>query len=466
MLTSLIIYKQLLVMRSLSVASLFLSYALLHGFLGLLLVAFLRKNKNDSLKFLAFACFTQAALYSTLILRPVIPLWIGMFLPNFLSVVQLYLLFKAINTQAFKKDNFKVLFLVLAVLYALATGLIHDSPFSEFTPLLVGAFLGIGNLAIAKELNNVQKDSPSFFIKIPFILSILIAILWMVRGIVSYKFEIVLAQDQNVINIIFFAVILMFVFIRKVSWVGFYLDNSINYQKRLEKYNNDLLELVEEIKEVESNAQNLENGMVNVLNQLSKERDNETGNHILRTQLFVRLIASHLDDFGKSDINYTKESLNTLFNAAPLHDIGKVGIPDSILLKPGKLHPDEWEIMKTHTLIGERILSSMVVDGEINSEVIKVAVEIAGSHHENWDGSGYPRGLSGKNIPQSARIMALADVYDALLSSRPYKKAWTYKATHKYINSLRGTKFDPDVVDAFNELAAQFRLIRKQFKED
>ena len=108
----------------------------------------------------------------------------------------------------------------------------------------------------------------------------------------------------------------------------------------------------------------------------------------------------------------------------------------------------------------------MNVDGEINSKIIKVGIEIAGSHHENWDGTGYPRGLSGKDIPQSARIMALADVYDALLSSRPYKKAWTYKATSEYINSLRGTKFDPDIVDAFNYLEAQFRLIRRQFKED
>jgi len=453
-------------MKSLSVASLFFTYALLHGFLGLLLVAFLRKNKNDSLKFLSFACFVQAALYSTLILRPVIPEWIGITLPHFLSVAQLYLLFKAINTQALNQNKNKVLFLFLALLYAGVTSIINDSPFKEFTPLLVGAFLGAGNLFIAKELNLIQKNSPSFFIKIPFILSVLIAILWIARGLVSYKYEVVLAQDPNIFNIVFFAVILMFVFIRKVSWVGFYLDNSIHYQKRLEKYNSDLLELVEEVKEVEGFAQGLENGMLNVLNQLAKERDNETGNHILRTQLFVRLIASHLDDIGKSEVNYTKENLNILFKAAPLHDIGKVGIPDAILLKPGKLKPAEWEIMKTHASIGERILSSMNVDGEINSKIIKVAIEIAGSHHENWDGTGYPRGLSGKDIPQSARIMALADVYDALLSSRPYKKAWTYKATSEYINSLRGTKFDPDIVDAFNYLEAQFRLIRRQFKED
>lgn len=387
-------------------------------------------------------------------------------LPNLLSMAQLYFLFKAVNLQALNKTQINGFFLVLAALYAGATSILSESPFKEFTPLLVGAFLGFGNLFIAKELNRVQKDTPSFFIKVPLILSVLIAILWLVRGFISYKFEIALAQDQNIINILFFAVILMFIFIRKVSWIGFYLDNSIGYQKRLERYNGELLELVEEVKQVESVAQDLENGMINVLNQLSKERDNETGNHILRTQLFVRLIASHLDDFGKSEINHTKDSLNILFKAAPLHDIGKVGIPDSILLKPGKLDAAEWEIMKTHSLIGERILSSMNIDGEISSEIIKVAIEIAGSHHENWDGTGYPRGLSGKDIPQSARIMALADVYDALLSSRPYKKACTYKATAEYINSLRGTKFDPDVVDAFNDLEAQFRLIRKQFKED
>ena len=453
-------------MKSLSIASLFFSYALLHGFLGLLIVAFLRKNKNESLKFLAYASFLHTALYSTFLLRPVIPEWIGITLPNFISVAQLYFLFKAINNQSLKKFHTKGLIFVCAVLYAVATSIIYDSSFKEFTPILVGVFLGAGNLFIAKELRRVQRDSPSFFIKVPLILSILIAILWFTRGILSPRYEIVFAQDQNILNISFFSIVLMLIFIRKVSWIGFYLDNSIHYQKRLEKYNGDLLALVEEIKEVEGVAQSLENGMLNVLNQLAKERDNETGNHVLRTQLFVRLIASHLDDIGKSEVNYTKENLNILFKAAPLHDIGKVGIPDAILLKPGKLKPAEWEIMKTHASIGERILSSMNVDGEINSKIIKVAIEIAGSHHENWDGTGYPRGLSGKDIPQSARIMALADVYDALLSSRPYKKAWTYKATSEHINSLRGTKFDPDIVDAFNYLEAQFRLIRRQFKED
>jgi len=459
-------------MKSFSITSLFFSYALLTGCLSLLLMAFLKKTKNESLQLLAFACLIQFFIYTTLILRPNIPVWVGIHIPNFLSVYYLYFFYKAVKvptlnkTQSIIKIFSNGFIFIIAFLYSLAIYFLNNSPYATFIPVLVGAVLTVGNLVIANEILQVHKKTPNIFVKISFFLSIIISLLWVVRGIAGYFFEIVLAQDQNLVNVILFSVLLTFIFIRKITWIGFYLDSSIQYQERLEKFNSTILELVEEVKGVEIVAQGMESGMVNVLNQLSKERDNETGNHILRTQLFVRLIASHLDDIGKSDINYTQASLNTLFQAAPLHDIGKVGIPDSILLKNGKLEGTEWEIMKTHTLIGERILSSMNIDGQINSDIIKVAIEIAGSHHENWDGTGYPRGLKGKEIPQSARIMALADVYDALLSKRPYKKAWTYKATSEYITSLSGTKFDPDVVDAFLVLKDEFRLIRKQFQED
>jgi len=236
-----------------------------------------------------------------------------------------------------------------------------------------------------------------------------------------------------------------------------------DWRKKLESIaDNDSIN-AELVKEMLSHS---EFQFLSTITALAKARDNETGNHIVRTQHYVNLLAIRLRKNGRYLHELSDSFVKSLVKAAPLHDIGKVGIPDAVLLKPGKLNPAEWEIMKTHAVIGERILSSMNVDGEINSKIIKVAIEIAGSHHENWDGTGYPRGLSGKDIPQSARIMALADVYDALLSSRPYKKAWTYKATSEYINSLRGTKFDPDIVDAFNYLEAQFRLIRRQFKED
>ncbi|SMC30803.1 HD-GYP domain-containing protein [Polynucleobacter kasalickyi] len=456
-------------MKILSINSLFFSYAFLHLFVGALLLAFLKKTKNKSLQFIVYSCFSHATLYFLLVSRPSIPDLIGLTLPNFLSVYTLYFFYKALNNDLLDnqdKSTFNFYIFVFAIGYATSIYLISQTPYQAFTPLIVGLYQGAGNLIIARALLRLKKKTQSFFIQNMYLISVMITMLWITRAILSFFFEIRLAVDQTLINSLFFLVILLLVFVRVICFIGLHLDNSIQYQFRLEKYNGTLLQLVEEVKKVEGFAKGIEDGMLNVLNQLSKERDNETGNHIIRTQHFVRLIANRLDELGKFEIKQSEDWLNILFKAAPLHDIGKVGIPDNILLKNGRLSPVEWEVMKSHALIGERILSSMDADGQISSQIIKTAIEIAGSHHENWDGTGYPRGLSGKDIPQSARIMALADVYDALLSTRPYKKPWSYKETVNYIISLKGTKFDPDVVDAFIDLKAEFRLIRKQFKED
>ena len=142
-------------------------------------------------------------------------------------------------------------------------------------------------------------------------------------------------------------------------------------------------------------------------------------------------------------------------HAAPMHDVGKIGIPDNVLLKPGKLDPEEWELMKAHTTIGARIL-----DGA-NSEPLLLAREIALSHHEKWDGSGYPHGLSGNDIHLGGRIVALADVFDALTSERPYKKAWTVDAAIDLIRENKGRHFDPELVDIFEKLLPEIIAIRE-----
>jgi response regulator RpfG family c-di-GMP phosphodiesterase len=192
-----------------------------------------------------------------------------------------------------------------------------------------------------------------------------------------------------------------------------------------------------------------EGQMLSSLNALAKARDNETGNHIIRTQLYVKNLALRLRKMGYYENELSNQTIDLLYKAAPLHDIGKVGIPDDILLKPGRLNDAEWEIMKTHTTIGEAVLSS--AENEFNDEngVIAKAKKIAGGHHEKWDGSGYPRGISGVEIPLAARIMSVADVYDALVSQRIYKPAWSHNDAVREIISKRGTHFDPLVVDAF-----------------
>lgn len=192
------------------------------------------------------------------------------------------------------------------------------------------------------------------------------------------------------------------------------------------------------------------------LASIAETRDNETGAHILRTQNYVRLLAEELAKLPAHAAALTPAFIDNMVKAAPLHDIGKVGIPDHILHKPGKHTPPEWEIMKTHAKLGADALWRAVMeeDDRVGLDFIYIAMEIAHYHHEKWDGSGYPEGRKGEEIPLPARLMALGDVFDALISKRVYKPAFPMDVAIKIVCEGRGTHFDPAVVDAF--------LIRQQ----
>ncbi|MGZ5007499.1 MAG: HD domain-containing phosphohydrolase [Methylobacter sp.] len=191
--------------------------------------------------------------------------------------------------------------------------------------------------------------------------------------------------------------------------------------------------------------------VVQQLGRAAEYRDNETGNHILRM--------SHISALLAKSIGWNEADCELMLHASPMHDIGKIGIPDHILLKPGKFEPEEWEIMKTHAVIGANIL-----EGD-DSDLMKCAGEIALTHHEKWDGSGYPHGLSGEAIPLTGRIAALADVFDALTSVRPYKKAWTVEAAVDLIKDNSGSHFDPDLVVVFLEQLPEILKICARFSE-
>ena len=192
---------------------------------------------------------------------------------------------------------------------------------------------------------------------------------------------------------------------------------------------------------------------------MAETRDNETGGHIRRTQLYVRLLARELRSHPRFRAFLTEENLDLLFKSAPLHDIGKVGIPDSILLKPGRLTPEEFEIMKRHTTLGRVAIEA--AERQLGTPVafLAIAKEIAEGHQEKWDGSGYPAGLKGNAIPISARLMAVADVYDALISRRVYKPALSHEISMKIMVQGRGSHFDPDILDAFVAIAESFREV-------
>lgn len=201
------------------------------------------------------------------------------------------------------------------------------------------------------------------------------------------------------------------------------------------------------------------------LASLAETRDADTGQHIRRTQFYVKALAEQLQAHPRFAAALTPETVELLFKSAPLHDIGKVGIPDRILLKPGRLEPEEMAIMKTHTTLGWEALDHAEKTLGTDVAFLRLAKEIALSHHEQWDGQGYPEGLRGDAIPVSARLMAVADVYDALISNSVYKKGMPPAQAAKIVREGRGSHFDPDVVDAFIALQDQFEAIAQRFND-
>lgn len=199
---------------------------------------------------------------------------------------------------------------------------------------------------------------------------------------------------------------------------------------------------------------------------LAETRDSDTGNHIRRTQHYVKVLAQYLRKHPRfASVLDDDRYIALLFKSAPLHDIGKVGIPDRILLKPGKLTFEEFEVMKTHTTLGRDAIQSAEEHLGMKVEFLNLAKEIAYGHQEKWDGSGYPQGAAGEAIPVGARLMAVADVYDALISRRVYKEGMPHDKAAAIIVQGRGQHFDPDIVDAFVAVQDQFQAIAQRFAD-
>ena len=228
-----------------------------------------------------------------------------------------------------------------------------------------------------------------------------------------------------------------------------YNDLMSNYQKELES---EVTRRTEDLKQAFKQIKAASLDTIYRLSMASEYKDQNTGAHIKRMSRYCVAVARRM--------GLDETTIETLLYAAPMHDLGKIGIPDVILMKPAKLDPAEWEIMKQHTVIGAKILEGS------DAEYIQLGEIIARSHHEKWDGSGYPSGLKGSNIPISGRIAAIADVFDALTSKRPYKEAFSDEKALAIIREGRGSHFDPDVVDAFFAVQDEILAIKKQYAED
>ncbi|MBJ7552608.1 HD-GYP domain-containing protein [Marinomonas ostreistagni] len=227
------------------------------------------------------------------------------------------------------------------------------------------------------------------------------------------------------------------------------LKARVSSQLKLANYAKDLAKQVHE-RTQELAVSRLE--IIECLALASEFRDNETGNHVIRVGEYCRLIASKM--------GLAKNTCDLIALTAPLHDIGKIAIPDNILLKPGRLTEEEFKVMQSHTEAGAQILEGS------QSDLLQAARTIAISHHEKWDGSGYPKGLKGEEIPLYGRIVALCDVYDALSSIRPYKDAWSKEQVEAYINELSGSQFDPTLVEHFNHVKDDFYQILQEHKDE
>lgn len=228
-------------------------------------------------------------------------------------------------------------------------------------------------------------------------------------------------------------------------------DRNLNLESLVQERTRDLLQ-VQELTIV-------------ALGAVAETRDNETGNHIHRTRAYVELLCGELSPLASYRGQIAPDDWSLIWKSAPLHDIGKVGIPDQVLLKPGKLDVEEFEIMKRHTTLGRDALNAAASRAPAAGAFLRVATEIAYSHHERWDGSGYPERRAGEDIPLSARLMSVADVYDALISRRVYKEAISHHEAVTIILEGRGRQFDPGIVDCFVAGAELFRGIAARYSD-
>jgi putative two-component system response regulator len=238
-------------------------------------------------------------------------------------------------------------------------------------------------------------------------------------------------------------------------------DQESLYRIKIEEYNNQLQARVRQQVQEISQAQL---GAIFAMSKLAESRDPETGEHLERMREYCKVLSQQLSRLPKYEIIIDNTFISDIYAASPLHDIGKVGIDDSVLLKAGKLTDKEWIIMKMHPIIGAETLREVDKQHPGNS-LIRMGIDIAGGHHEKWDGSGYPYGLQGTEIPLVARILALGDVYDALTSKRCYKEAFSHDKSRQIVLDSSGSHFDPEVVEAFVQTEDEFKRIREFYQD-
>ena len=429
--------------------SFFSLVVILHLLCAGLLWEVYKHSKEESARYWIYGCASYALGLLLIIFRPFLPIFFGFTVAIFFVTYSNILFGYSLTALAQRKIQRRYEFEIGLVIYACLFPLLLEAKLTSLIPTLSAVGIIFTSLWVASVSNNTaQKLSSPYLVAMHF-LFIGSAIAWLIRLPLAVFFKFTFITDSNIAN---WGTLMVYMCCTVLVQIAYLIVRlSILYQDRLH---------VAEVKQEQTVDQ-----MLSSLNALAMARDNETGNHIIRTQHYVKALALRLRQMGYYADSLSDKKIKLLYKAAPLHDVGKVGISDSILLKPGRLNEEEWETMKTHTLIGESVLSSAESQLDGDEDVIATAILIAGGHHEKWDGSGYPRGLKGENIPLAARIMSLADMYDALVSERVYKEKWTHEMAANEILSKRGIQFDPLVVQAFIAEEEQFQKIAERYKD-
>jgi HD-GYP domain-containing protein (c-di-GMP phosphodiesterase class II) len=418
-----------------------------------LLITVLYRNKNDKsarLWVLASLCLSTGFLL-LLTFNQKYP-FVRFFIANFLAAYATFLCIYSFQAAFGITQNKKVLDALICVAFALGIYQLVTLDLLQFVAPMAGLGFGTLNAYAYFQLKKIQStiaDHKSYLSLIA-LMYMGTAVLWFVRIPLANLFDLKFSVDGGLINYVLIFSIFVLLITRQVSYLILRLDMFFKL----------------EVEAASALAESSQTQMLKSLKALSLARDNETGNHIVRTQSYVKAVALRLKEMGQYTDQLNDKTINAMFLVSPLHDIGKVGIPDSVLLKPAPLTAEEWSIMKTHTTIGETILKTTIDGEKAHTELLKIAIEISGGHHEKWNGGGYPRGLSAQQIPLSARIMSIADMYDALVSERVYKKKWSHEQAILEIKRQSGEYFDPVIVDAFVSIQDTVQSIALNYADD
>jgi HD-GYP domain-containing protein (c-di-GMP phosphodiesterase class II) len=417
---------------NLTVEPLYLISIIVNLTVGLLVLFLYRGQRDLSALYWFFASAALSLGVGFVLFRPYLPPFFSYSIAHILSTSSSILFGYSLILLGGHKSRPPYLFLILSIAYGILLYYSVNAEAGHTTPGLIAGAWSLSLIVAAAMSWRARKFLKNNFIEVMTWLFIISALLWALRipplviGLTNTL------GDPGAINAITLIGIVVLGILRQLVYLVIRLS---------ELYKGLLKKQTEKTGEAEE-------ALLASLIALASKRDNETGSHIVRTSNYVRIIASRLKIMGFYAEYLTNDRIRDFYRAAPLHDIGKVGIPDSVLNKPGRLNSEEWEVMKTHASIGESILVTVKEKFSDIPSFLHHAIEIAGGHHERWDGTGYPRGISGELIPLAARIMAVADVYDALVSRRIYKEPWTHEAACAEIIKLKGTQFDPKIVDA------------------